>query len=78
MTHFRQGSFYYRRKENGRYLQVMYSADTRLASINDVSEEVSMFTCMGEVNQEISSVEFSVALSKALELLGVNFKTIVL
>lgn len=75
MTHFRQGSFYYRRKDNGRYLQVMYSADTKLASISDVSEAVAVFTYMEvEQNIEISAVEFATALTNALTLLCENTK----
>jgi hypothetical protein len=74
MKHFRQGSFYYRQNENGRYLQVFCSPITNGVSITEVSESVAMFTSANNPNEEISAIEFSMALEKALASMLITIK----
>lgn len=71
MNYFKQGSFYYGRRQDGKYIQVATFNGLSNPSISVVSESVALDTIdtndkLGNNNEPITSKEFKHVFAKAI------------
>ena len=71
MKYFRQGSFYYGQRKDGKYTQIATYGGLSLPSLNVVSENVATFTDGQDVeNIEITGREFKEVFLKSVALIA--------
>jgi hypothetical protein len=71
MKYFRQGSFYYGQRKDGKYTQVCTFNGLSTPTLSVVSKGSALFTDTQEIeNIEITGTEFKVELCKAVALIA--------